>query len=224
MYSAALACKDEFDEVSVSSTEVLETNVIAIRAELKEFKADHREHRAELRAALARVDNDIKTAALRLETEIRAMAAKAERDLKQFADRVDAQLAEQRAEQKYLREKVDDSSTRLDTRIDDNFNKLDARIDRNFITLNTKIDDNFVKLDAKIDSNFVTLNTKIDDNFNKLDAKIEKLDAKFDVKFDALAKIVLKIDSRLSAMQWVGGGLVAFATVAFTAGKALDWF
>ena len=43
------------DEVPVSSTEVLEANVAAIRVDLNELKTD-------FRAAVARIDGDIKSA------------------------------------------------------------------------------------------------------------------------------------------------------------------
>ena len=165
MYRTALAVRDELPEVSVSSIEILETNVVAIRDELKEFKADYRDNKAEVRAALARIDNEIKTSVVRLETEIRAMARKAEDDLRQFSDRMDAQYAELRAENKYLREKMDS-----------NYEKLNARIDA-------------TNLDIK-----------------------------------DLTKIVLKIDSRLSAIQWCGAGVIAVATVLVTVGKAFHWF
>jgi len=58
MRSTALALRDEYDEVPVSSTEVLEANIVAIRDNLNELKAD-------FRAAVAKIDNDIKTAVIR---------------------------------------------------------------------------------------------------------------------------------------------------------------
>ena len=140
MRSAALATKDEYDEVRVSSNEVLEANVAAIRADLNELKGD-------FRAAVARLDSDIKTAVSKLETEIRAMAARAERDLRDFASRVENQIAEVRQEQREMRE-----------------------------------------------------------------------------KFDNLDRKVTHIDSKLTALLWVVGGLGTLITLAITAGKAFQWF
>lgn len=111
----ALAYDTEYDEVPVSSVEVIEANVIALREELKEHKAEFKDFRTEMRAANARLDQDIKAAVLRLDNdikaavselraEIRAMAAKAESDLKAYADRTDKLLSEMRNEYKELRE------------------------------------------------------------------------------------------------------------------------
>lgn len=173
---STLALKHQYDEVPVSSTEVLEANVVAIRDELKELKADYKEHKADFRAvvsrldseirnAVAKIDNDIKSAVARLEAEIRAMAAKAEKDLQIFADRVESQLAELRADNKSLREKVDNNFDRLCTKIDET-------------------------------------NKAISD----------------------LSKTVIKIDSRQTAIVWVGSGLIALITLAITVGKAFNWF
>ena len=79
MRSAAIALNDKCDEVSVSSTDVLEANVASIRVDLNELKTD-------FRAAVSRIDSDIKSAVSKLEGEIRAMGEKAEKDLRQFAD------------------------------------------------------------------------------------------------------------------------------------------
>ena len=121
MRATALAFKQEFDEVPVSSIEVLEVNVVAIRDDLNELKSDFRELKDEVRqlrsefhAAVARLDNDIKTAVIRLQEEIRAVAQKAERDLKEFADRIETQLREMRAEDKELRERIDVLDRKVD--------------------------------------------------------------------------------------------------------------
>jgi chromosome segregation ATPase len=133
---AALAYKPEYDEVPVSSIEVLESNVIAMRGELTELKTDVKDFRKEFSAAVARLDNDIKTAVARLDSdikaavaelraEIRAVAAKAESDLKAFADRVESQFAEMRAEDRSLRDRIDKNHALLSGKID----ATNARID-----------------------------------------------------------------------------------------------
>ncbi|MEJ0038042.1 MAG: hypothetical protein WDO68_18525 [Gammaproteobacteria bacterium] len=71
----ALAYKPEYDEAPVSSTEVLGSNVIAIRGELIELKTDFKQHKAEFGAAVARVDTDIKAAVARLDDDIKAAVA-----------------------------------------------------------------------------------------------------------------------------------------------------
>ena len=90
--------KREHDEVPVSSTEVLEANVVVIRDNLNELKSD-------FRAAVARIDNDVKTAVIRLQDEIRAMAAKAESNLEKTSARIEKQLAEMRQDTREMRAK-----------------------------------------------------------------------------------------------------------------------
>jgi hypothetical protein len=124
MRSTALAYPDERDEVPMSSQEVLEANVAAIRGDLNELKTD-------LRAAVARLDQRIDAAVSRLETEIRAMGAKAEKELEEFAGRIEKQIEEMPAD-----------DTQRD-RIDDNQEELSGKIDKNHETLNVKIDKNY---------------------------------------------------------------------------------
>src|SRR5262245_45950700 len=107
MRNAARVLNDYYEEVSVSSLEVLEANVIAIRADLNE-------HKAEFRAAVAKIDNDIKNAVTKLEAEIRATADRARQDLQLLADRMESQfallraeIADQRGDHKSLSAKVD---------------------------------------------------------------------------------------------------------------------
>lgn len=118
MRSAAIALNDKCDEVSVSSTDVLEANVASIRVDLNELKTD-------FRAAVSRIDSDIKGAVSKLEGEIRAMGEKAEKDLQQFADHVETRFSELRTDiselrfdNKSLRDKVDKNFERLHTKIE----------------------------------------------------------------------------------------------------------
>jgi len=157
MPRAALTSPD-YDEAPVSSYEVLESNIVAIRADLNELKTD-------FRAAVARIDNAIAMAVSRLESEIRAVAAKADSDLKQFAARIESQLSEMRGEDRSQREKID----------------------RNYETLSAKID--------------------------ATNEKLGNLDRK-----------VTGIESKLTVLLWVVGGLGSLITLVITAGKALHWF
>src|SRR5262245_31757768 len=115
---AALSYNTEDDEVSVIPTEVLESNVVWIRDELKELKADFKEHKREFSAAIARLDHDIKSATLELRSEIHTMAAKAASDLKDFAGRVEYQLRELRVEHIDLRDRMDRNHAELTGRIE----------------------------------------------------------------------------------------------------------
>jgi chromosome segregation ATPase len=146
MRSAALASKDEYDEVPVSSIEVLEVNVVAIRADLNELKTDFRAAvtriDSDIRALAAKLDSEIKAAVSKLENEIRDMAARAASDLAKHAAHVESQFAElrqdmreMRAEYKSLREKVDKNHeitterlNQLDRKVTDIGSKLTALI------------------------------------------------------------------------------------------------
>jgi ElaB/YqjD/DUF883 family membrane-anchored ribosome-binding protein len=194
----ALAYKPDDDEVSVVSTEVLESNFTAMRGELTDLKTDFKEHRKEFTAAVARLDNDIKSAVSELRAEIRSMAVKAESELKDFAGRIENQLREMRAEHIGLRDKVD----------------------KNFETLNVKDDKNYETLNAKIDKNHETLNAKIDKNHAEVTGKI-------DVNNDKLTEVIKALtltDSKLNGIYWVIGILVAAATFLITVGHEFGWF
>ena len=73
----------------MSSNELLEANVVSIRKDLTDLRADFRE-------AIARIDRDI-----------RAMAADAKSETKEAVARFDEQFRELRAECRSLRDKVD---------------------------------------------------------------------------------------------------------------------
>jgi chromosome segregation ATPase len=123
MRSTALAYKDERDEVPMSSQEVLEANVAAIRNDVNDLKTD-------FRAAVARLDQRIDAAVSKLEGEIRTMAAKAEKDLKEFAGRIERQLEEMRADDRALRDKTDKNHETLNNKIDKNYETLCDKIDK----------------------------------------------------------------------------------------------
>ncbi len=147
----AAAYRVEYDEVPVSSTEVLESNVVAIRDELKE-------HKVEFRAAMARLDNDIRMAVSKLEAEIRTMSERAARDLKDFAVRIEVQLAELRAEDKSLHDNIDSTNARIDD--------TNARLD----STNARIDATNARLDVTNDKL-----TEISKSVNRLDSKFNAL-------------------------------------------------
>lgn len=102
----------------MSSQEVLEANVAAIRGDLNELKTD-------FRAAVTRLDQRIDAAVSKLETEIRAMATKAENDLKEFAGRIQDQLEAMRADDRSQRDKIDRNYETLNGRIDKTNDRLD---------------------------------------------------------------------------------------------------
>jgi chromosome segregation ATPase len=146
MRSAALASKDEYDEVPVSSIEVLEANVVAIRADLNELKTDFRgaitrldsdvktfgaKLDSDIKGAVTKLESEIKAAVSKLENEIRDMAARAASDLEKHAVRAESQFAElrqdmreMRAEYKSLHEKVDKNHDVTTERL----NQLDRKI------------------------------------------------------------------------------------------------
>ena len=72
-----------------------------------------------------------------------------------------------------------------------------------------------------------SLREKVDKNFERLCSKIDATNQ--DIKetnkaLNELSKIVVRIDSRLAAIVWFGGGLAGLITLAITLGKAFHWF
>lgn len=67
-----------------------------------------------MRASLEKLDEKIDRAVTTLRGEISAMAAKAASDLKDLATRIDGQLSEMRAEQRSMRNAIDQTNIRLD--------------------------------------------------------------------------------------------------------------
>ena len=122
MRSTALAYKDEQDEVPMSSQEVLEANVAAIRSDLNELKTD-------FRAAVTRLDQRIDVAVSKLESEIRAMAEKAAQELREFAARIEKRLDEMRAVDETLSQKIDKTNERLD-KTNEKLGELTRTVDR----------------------------------------------------------------------------------------------
>jgi len=71
-----------------------------------------------------------------------------------------------------------------------------------------------------------SLREKVDKNFERLCSKIDTTNQ--DIKetnraLVELTKTVIKIDSRLAAILWMGGGLIGLAIAAVTLGKAFHW-
>lgn len=132
MRSTALAVEYEYEEVTVSSIEVLEAHFGALRADVDELKIDFREFRKEFSSVVARIDQDIKDAVSDLRAEISAMAAKAESDLRQFAAHVEAQFVE-------MRTKIDKNHETVLAKLD----ATNARID--------KTNEKLVEIDKKVD-------------------------------------------------------------------------
>lgn len=77
--STAIAIKDEYDEVPVSSMEVLEANVTAIRDALIEFKS-------EVRSAFAKVNDEFKS----VRDEIKSLREKSDKNFERLSTKIDA--------------------------------------------------------------------------------------------------------------------------------------
>lgn len=118
MRRAATAFTVEPDEAPVSSNELLEANVVSIRRDLTDF-------RAEFRAVIARIDHDIRAMASKAESEIKTAVAKFDEALRD----VRQDFREFRAEGKTLRDKIDATHTSLTAKADGNYASLDQKID-----------------------------------------------------------------------------------------------
>lgn len=81
-----------------------------------------------------------------------------------------------------------------------------------------RTDLNELKTDLRAETK--SLREKVDRNFEKLQTEIKETNK----ALGELSKLVLKIDSRLSAVPLMAGGLVALVTLAITVGKAFNWF
>jgi hypothetical protein len=77
---------------------------------------------------------------------------------------------------------------------------------------------------AEVRADNKSLREKVDGNFQILLTRIETEGKETREALNELTQMVLRFDSRQSAILWVGGGLVAFVTLAITAGKAFKWF
>ena len=176
MRRSANALSLEPDEAPVSSNETLEANVAAIRVDLNELKTN-------FSIAIARIDTQIKVAVSELKAEIGVMAEKAASTVERVAG-VERQLTEMRAEDKSLRDKVDE-----------NYKTLSNKIDENTTTLSNRIEETRKTLTDKIDENHKTVTAKMDENHKTLSAQFITLDGK-----------MTKIASDRAALSWVIGG------------------
>lgn len=137
MRRAALAVKQEYEEVPVSPNETQEVAVAAIRADVIELKSNA--------VLTAHKIGELQVTTARLEARIEAVAAKSENDLAKFSDRVDTQfteirqdLREMRAEDKAMREKIDTINERLTAKIDATNEKL-GHLDRKVTDIGSKL-------------------------------------------------------------------------------------
>src|SRR5437867_3536081 len=72
-----------------------------------------------------------------------------------------------------------------------------------------------------------SLRKKVDKNFERLCSKVDVTNQDIKETNKALNKLgetVIRIDSRLAAIVWVGGGLAGFVTLAVTLGNAFHRF
>ena len=79
----ALASNDDYDEVPVSSIEVLDANLTAIREGLMEFKT-------EVRAALTNINGEIKSLREHVGDEIKSLRERGDRNFERLHARIDA--------------------------------------------------------------------------------------------------------------------------------------
>lgn len=107
-------------------------------------------------------------------------------------------VRELRADNKTLRDKMDEG-----------FRALDAKIEQRTAALDAKIDQRTAQLSADHKS----LSERVDEGFRAQDAKFAKL-----------SDDVADIRAMQKAMIWVIGGVGTLASILFTAGKALHWF
>lgn len=215
---AATALTFEPDEAPVISNELLEANVVSIRADLTDF-------RAEFRAVIARIDHDIRAMAAKAESEIKTAVARFD---EQFRD-VRQDIRELRVEGKTLRDKLDATHTSLTAKIDGNCASLDKKIDATRDSLDKKIDDTRAALDKKIDTVHTALDRKIDTRCDELRTDIK--DIRSDIKeiradIKAMCGSIADLKGMQKAILWVlgvAGSLITIAGVGLGIAKTLHW-
>jgi chromosome segregation ATPase len=203
MRRTANALAVETDEVPVSSTELLEANVAAIRTDLSDLKA-------EFRAVVARIDQDI-----------RAMAAKAESEIKTAVARIDEQFREVRQDVRELR--VGMNGLQADNKT------LRDKIDATHASLSAKIDGVNSSLDKKIDARSDELRGEIKEVRGEIkDVRGEMKEMRGEMHADRMETraSVAELKAMQKAILWVLGSLVTLVAIAgtgFTIAKTVRW-
>lgn len=200
MRRTANALAVETDEVPVSSQELLEANVAAIRADLTELKSD-------VRAIAAKADSELKTAVARIDEQLRE---------------VRQDTRELRAANETLRDKLDDSHSSLERKIDATHETLDAKIDATRESLERKIDAAHETLDTKIDATREFLDKKIDATGGELRADMKLMRA----DIHQMGASIADLKGMQKAILWILGGLTTVVTIVgggLGIGKALGW-
>jgi ElaB/YqjD/DUF883 family membrane-anchored ribosome-binding protein len=156
---------------------------------------------ASIRADLNELKTDFRAAVARIDSEIKSAVTKLEGEIRGMAAKAEKDLQ------------------RFADRVEIQFSELRGerkefadRVETQFSGVRADISE--LRADNK------SLRERMDNGFQRLDADIKETNK----ALIELTKMVLKIDSRLSAMIWIGGGLVAFITLATTVGKAFKWF
>jgi chromosome segregation ATPase len=183
----ALAFKDEYDEVPVSTPD--DPGVAALRDDLKDLKA-------EFRAMAVKAAHDLKE-----------MWDRIDRQFAYFRE----DMREMRADTKQLRERFEGSYDALNRKIDGNHETLNKKIDSGQEALNKKIDANQETLNSKIDANFDTLSAKIDtvsQQLGHLSSKVDHFGSRFSTLrwicsgIGGLGGLIAAVATVGSALHW----------------------
>lgn len=124
MHSIALAFKDEYDEVPVSSTETLEANVVAIRDVLNDFKN-------EVRTAFGNIREEF--------TSVRTEFASVRAEIASLRKESHEEFSNVYREIKWLRERSDKNHERLSTKIEAT-NEEVAQLRKAVVLVESKVD------------------------------------------------------------------------------------
>jgi chromosome segregation ATPase len=218
MRRTANALAVEPNEVPVISNELLEANVASIRIDLTDLKA-------EVRLISEKADGAIRTAVARIDEQFRE---------------VRQDIRELRADNKTLRDKIDENYSSLDrkidtacaslsAKIDGNGSCLDRKIDTAYASLSGKIDGNYSCLDRKIDTTYASLSAKVDGNYSSLDKKIDtevghlRADMKeMHGEIKSMSSSISDLKAMQKAILWVVGS-VSFVASIVTIARMLQW-
>jgi hypothetical protein len=77
---------------------------------------------------------------------------------------------------------------------------------------------------SNINGEMRSLRERNDKNFERLSTRLDADVKDTRKELGELKETVLKIDSRQSAILWIGGGLAVLITLVVTIGKTFKWF
>ena len=137
-------------------------------------------------------------------------------------DDVKIDIREIRADNKTLRDKIDQTDARLRETIDIVEKRLNQKIDELGASLRREFNEKFDILRKEFNGKFEAIERR----FEAIDKRFDAVDKRFDVLEDKVEQLtvgVAKIQGLHATVLWVCGGFVGLVLAAVTIGKAFGW-